>query len=77
MHPLGEALGINFFKTKDLGVLCQMLELCQENDYFEKGIELAIQQGLDVLCCLVDSSYCTEIDFPEDLTRANQLLQNW
>lgn len=76
-QPQGEALGINFFKAQDLGVLRQMLGICKENDYFEKGIELAIQQGLDVRPHIIDSSYCTEIDFPEDLARANQLMQRW
>lgn len=71
----GEALGINFFKSKDIRLLKQMLDLCDPSDYFEKGIELAIQEGLKVYCSKVNASLCTEIDFPEDLLRANQLIK--
>jgi L-glutamine-phosphate cytidylyltransferase len=73
----GEALGINFFKTPDLDILREELENCQPGDYFEKGIEEGIKKGLKVHCCKVNSSHCTEIDFPEDLEHANQLMKGW
>lgn len=77
IHPEGEALGINFFKREDLTLLKTCLEHCQPSDYFEKGIELAIQQDLGVYTILVDSTDCAEIDFPEDLVIANQMLKFW
>lgn len=75
--PQGEALGINFFKKQDLTALKNGLRVCQPMDYFEKGIEAAIQTGVEVWAVPVEVNDCTEIDFPEDLIRANQLLRTW
>jgi len=77
VNPQGEALGINFFKAKDLKILCKHLDKCQNNDYFEKGIETAIQEGLEVWTLAVDQTECAEVDYPEDLARANRLIKNW
>lgn len=76
-NPQGEALGLNYFLKKDLPTLIKNLARCADNDYFEKAIELSIEDGLDVWSIPVDSSHCTEIDFPEDLERANLLLDQW
>lgn len=73
----GEALGINLFKAKDLKILKRNLEFCAPNDYFEKAIEFCIQQGVVVQALPVEYSQCTEVDFPEDLERANHLIQEW
>lgn len=77
VNPQGEALGINYFKRLDLSILRQELENCKPEDYFEKGIEEGIKKGLKIQSCKVNSSYCTEIDFSEDLDYANQLLKAW
>lgn len=76
-EPKGEALGINFFKAKDLEVLRRKLEQCGDRDYFEKGIELSIQEGLEVWSIPVRNTLCAEIDFPEDLERANRFIAGW
>lgn len=76
-HPQGEALGLNFFTRRDLSALKLNLEKCQSQDYFEKAIEMCIEQGVSVSSVPVDSTECTEIDFPEDLDKANQLLKLW
>jgi choline kinase len=73
----GEALGINFFKRADVPLLKKHLEECLAHDYFEKAIEMAIAQGLNVWKVSVDANECIEIDFPQDLERANALLKNW
>ncbi|MBA3722444.1 MAG: phosphocholine cytidylyltransferase family protein [Parachlamydiaceae bacterium] len=73
----GEALGINFFKKKDLSLLKKHLDKCKANDYFEKGIEGAIGDGLYVWKVPVAISDCVEIDFPEDLSKANKILSLW
>jgi choline kinase len=73
----GEALGVNFFKGADLPALKEGLERCAAHDYFEKGIEWAIQNGTDVYSFPVKTEFCTEIDFPEDLVRANAMLREW
>jgi len=73
----GEALGINYFSKKDVPLLREALRNCSQKDYFEKGIEFCIQQGMDVSGVVVDKDDCVEVDFPEDLTRANRLLASW
>lgn len=73
----GEALGINFISKKDLPLFRESLEQTQINDYFEKGIELAIKKGLKIWPFPVDGELCTEVDFPEDLERANQMITKW
>ncbi len=75
--PQGEALGINFIKAKDLPLLIQGLQQCDPTDYFERGVELAIEQGLIVWSLPIRTELCTEVDFPEDLTRANSLIKKW
>jgi choline kinase len=76
-EPQGEALGINFFKRAHLFLLKTNLEQCQPSDYFEKGIELCIQQGLPVWGLPIGNEDCAEIDFPGDLHKANRLLKTW
>lgn len=73
----GEALGINFFKQRDLASLKSNLASCLPSDYFEKGIEESIIKGLKVLPLVIESSSCMEIDFPEDLTKVNSMMKIW
>jgi choline kinase len=73
----GEALGINFLKRKDLPLFKECLAACGQNDYFEKGLEKAIHQGLEIRPYPIDGELCTEVDFPEDLERANNLIRKW
>lgn len=69
---LGEAVGINYISSKDKAVLLRQLTKVNDQDYFERGLELAIEQD-GVLVEPVDISdlYAVEIDFAEDLERAN------
>ena len=69
---LGEAVGINYISAKDKAVLLRRLTKVNDQDYFERGLELAIEQD-GVLVEPVDISdlYAVEIDFAEDLERAN------
>lgn len=73
-EPQGEALGVNLFAKGDLDALRRNLDKCQPPDYFEKAIELCIMEGVSVWSVVVGQQDCTEIDFPEDLARANALL---
>lgn len=75
--PLGEALGINFFKKDSLEKLKIALSRCGEQDYFEKAIEICIQEGMDVWPLCVEADACLEVDFPEDLERARTLIDCW
>lgn len=76
-NPLGEALGINFWQRKDLNAFRKNLGRCSDSDYFERGIELCIDEGMDVRTVIVDPMLCAEIDFPEDLQKANEMLRKW
>jgi choline kinase len=75
-NPLGEALGINIVKSTDLELLKNCLKICNNNDYFEHGIELAIQQGLKIFPLDVSDLACIEIDFLEDLKKANDMIKD-
>lgn len=72
--PLGEALGVNLFRAGDVARLRAGLEQCGPDDYFERGIEHAIGAGLRLLPVDVSDLHCVEVDFPEDLARADQGL---
>ena len=69
---LGEAVGINYVARDDKAVLLRQLGRVGDQDYFERGIELAIEQN-KLLFEPVDISdlYAVEVDFAEDLERAN------
>lgn len=74
-NGLGEAVGINFIARKDMPSLLKHLENCDDNDYFERGIETAIQQdGLKVKAVDISDFRCMEVDFKEDLEAANNLF---
>ncbi len=68
----GEAVGINYVSSKDKKKFLKRLIEVDDQDYFEGAIELTIQQD-DVKWTPVDISefYAVEVDFPDDLVRAN------
>ena len=69
---LGEAVGINFIARQDKAVLMRHLTRCADQDYFERGIELAIEHdSITVEPIDISDLYAVEIDFAEDLERAN------
>lgn len=76
-QPEGEALGINLFKKKDLAVLKKELAACKLNDYFEKAVEEAIRKGVEIRAVPFDKDRCVEVDFSEDIARANVLIKQW
>lgn len=76
-NALGEAVGINFIAKKDIKTLIKWLEKCGDNDYFERGIELAIENdGLKIIPVDISQFNCMEIDFQEDLDNANELFSS-
>ena len=69
---LGEAVGINYIARDDKAVLLRQLKRVGDQDYFERGIELAIEQdGVRIEPVDISDLYAVEIDFAEDLERAN------
>ncbi|KLN35499.1 phosphocholine cytidylyltransferase family protein [Cellulosimicrobium cellulans] len=72
---LGEAVGINFVAPADKAALVARLAEVGDQDYFERGIEVAIEKdGLQVVPVDVSDLYAVEVDFAEDLERANEFL---
>ncbi len=74
-NGLGEAVGINFVSSNDIVKLISRLEECDENDYFERGIELSIEKdNIQVKAVDISKFNCMEIDFVEDLENVNKFL---
>jgi len=68
---LGEAVGINHVSAYDLvHFLDGLLEVLPE-DYFEAAMGLTIRRGTAWKTLCIQDSYAVEVDFPEDLLRAN------
>ncbi|UOY03639.1 phosphocholine cytidylyltransferase family protein [Blastococcus sp. PRF04-17] len=72
---LGEAVGINFVSAADKAALAEHLTACDANDYFERGMETAIEhRGLRFRPIDISQFAAVEVDFETDLQRANTLL---
>lgn len=71
----GEAVGINYVSATDKDALIERLAECDDMDYFERGVELMIEKdGVRVLPLDITELFAVEVDFEEDLTRANAHL---
>ncbi|MDQ4010442.1 MAG: NTP transferase domain-containing protein [Actinomycetota bacterium] len=71
---LGEAVGINYVASDDKVILLEQLSNCADTDYFERGIETAIAiHGLRVHAVDITRFAAIEVDFEDDLLRANQI----
>lgn len=70
---LGEAVGINHISGADKAALIAHLADCEAQDYFEKGVQTAVaEHGLRVSPIDISDLFAVEIDFEEDLARANR-----
>ena len=75
-NGLGEAVGINFISSHEKAGVIQQLEACGDQDYFERGLELAIQNnGLKMEPIDISDLFAVEVDFQDDLDRANKAIQ--
>lgn len=73
VNGLGEAVGINFVSSKDKQALIKRLAGVDDQDYFERGIEVGIESdGLRFQAVDISDLYAVEVDFAEDLERANE-----
>lgn len=69
---IGEAVGINYISARDKGAFIAQLKRVGDQDYFERGLELAIiENSLRVAPLNISDLYAVEVDFAEDLERAN------
>lgn len=74
-NGLGEAVGINFISSKYIDSFIKRLEECDDNDYFERALEVAIEKdGFKIKPVDISEFNCIEIDFKEDLKNANNLI---
>lgn len=73
---LGEAVGINFVSSVDKGKLTRRLAEVDDQDYFERAMVLTIEDdAVTYLPVDIGSFYAVEVDFAEDLVRANESLK--
>ena len=69
----GEAVGINYVSAADKPALIARLAEADDRDYFERGIELAIERdGLRFVPVDISDLFAVEVDFATDLARANE-----
>ena len=69
---IGEAVGINYISSRDKKALIAQLGRVDDQDYFERGLELAVaENGLRLEPMDISDLYAVEVDFAEDLERAN------
>jgi choline kinase len=72
---LGEAVGLNYVSAADKAALTARLDEVDAQDYFERGIELAIEKdGLRWAALDISGLSAVEVDTPEDLAVANERL---
>jgi choline kinase len=75
VNALGEAVGINFIGRGEKAAVIKHLEECADNDYFERGLELAIEKaGIKLEPVDISDLFAVEVDFQADLERANKGL---
>jgi hypothetical protein len=67
-------VGINYVSAADKAVLVEELRACADTDYFERGLETAVaRRGLHVAPVDVSRFDVVEVDFEEDLQRADRI----
>lgn len=75
---LGEAVGVNLVSAADKLALIRRLGECEDQDYFERGIELAIEHdGMQVSPVDISDLFAVEVDNAEDLERANEAQREY
>lgn len=73
---LGEAVGVNYVSAADKPALIARLAEVDDQDYFERGIELAIgHDGVHFAALDISEVAAVEVDTPDDLERANASLR--
>ena len=76
-NPLGEALGINLIQSKYLAAFKEKLSIVDNQDYFERSMELLITDHGPVFRPLpVGELFCIEVDFQEDLDQARRIVSD-
>jgi len=63
-------LGINIVNRETLKEFIKALEECDNNDYFERAIQILIDKGVAFKSRNVSNYRCIEVDFEEDWEKA-------
>lgn len=71
----GEAVGINVIGRNDLPRFVEALRRCDDNDYFEKGMEIIISENVRFRPVDISVHKCIEVDFEEDWLSARRTFQ--
>ena len=74
MEPAGEAIGVNLIRRRDLELVTLGLHCCGPMDYFERGLEIAIGNGLSLRAVDATGFPCVEVDYADDLSRAKEMI---
>lgn len=73
---LGEAVGINYISAAAKDAFIARLDQAGQQDYFERGLELAIElDGIKVTPIDISDLPVVEVDFEDDLDRANAFVE--
>ena len=76
VDALGEAIGINYVSADDKKHLIKRLAEVDDQEYFEGGIVGTIEQdSVNYRPIDISRFYAVEVDFAEDLDRANRQLK--
>ncbi|MDQ7074935.1 MAG: phosphocholine cytidylyltransferase family protein [Gammaproteobacteria bacterium] len=73
-QPLGEALGINLIKAEQVAAFKQKLQDVDDQDYFERAMELLTHDNPTFKPMNIGAARCIEVDFQEDLQAAQDML---
>lgn len=74
-NGLGEAVGINFISAHHKSAVIDGLITCADNDYFERGLEIAIEKSqIEIEPVDISDLFAVEVDFQTDLDRANSQI---
>jgi choline kinase len=72
----GEAVGINLIKQEWMASFCEKLEQVDDQDYFERAMELLIDESGNVFKPLdISELGCIEVDFEDDLAVAREMVK--
>lgn len=75
MNGLGEAVGINFVSALDSPSFREALQKVPGDAYFEAAIQETIRKDMAWLPLSTNGLYAVEVDFQEDLSRINKMLE--
>ena len=68
-------MGINFISRHHKAAAISGLIECADNDYFERGLEIAIEKsGIELEPVDISDLFAVEVDFQADLDRANSQI---